>query len=54
MNRLTNKGKIVFGILGIFIIALITITLIFIFTPKDKESKELRKYKYNVIEIMKE
>ena len=54
MNRLTTKGKIVFGILSIFIIALITITLIFIFTPKDKEPKELSKYKSNVIEIMKE
>ena len=55
MNRLTTKGKIVFGILSIFIIALITITLIFIFTPKDKDPKELNsKYKKEVIEIMKE
>ena len=55
MNRLTTKGKIVFGILSIFIIALITITLIFIFTPKDKDPKELNsKYKEEVIEIMKE
>ena len=55
-----NKGKILFGIIGILIIALITAITIFICFSKDKEQNEndkttiSNKYSENAIKIMKE
>ncbi len=57
MNRLTTKGKIIFGLLGLFIIILITITCIFIIKPKPKEPDTTHiniKYNDNTLKIMKE
>lgn len=58
MNRLTTKGKIVFGLLGLFIIATITTTCIFIFRPKDNEMEINKppntKYNDKAIEVMKD
>jgi len=63
MNRLTTKGKIVFGIIGILIIVLFTTAIILIFSPKNNKNNDKSnintpttnaKYNEKAINVMKD
>lgn len=59
MSRLTTKGKIVFGILGILIITAIVIAFILFFSSKDNKAKDTNtptniKYNEKALKIMEE
>lgn len=56
MKKLTTKGKIVFSIIGLFIIAIIAIISIIIFKPNNEENNNKTETKYNetALKVMKE